>query len=885
MRLMVLDGNSLAYRAFFALPADMATSDGTVTNAVFGFTSMLANVVRDHSPDHLAVVFDRKEPTFRHELAPEYKAQRESQPDILYQQLDTIRELLGALGVATFEAPGFEGDDIIATIVRRVSGPGNEVVIVTGDRDSYQLVADPWVRVVYNKRGVSDYDLLDEAGVEAKTGVPPSQYADYAALRGDPSDNLHGVPGVGEKTAARLIVQYGSIGAVFDAADEQSPKLRENLLAHRERVVRNAALMRLRDDVPIDLRPEQLVPAPDQSAVARIFARLEFASLLPRIRKSFEAFGGGAVVDADEQAVAAATASVGSDSSELSDRGAVASLVSAVGSGAVVVPVFDGGSILGVAIAKAPEARDVWWIPGSVAQEAVDVLAGIARPTLHDAKPWQRWLLARGAVPAATGFDTAVAAYLLDASSEGYDLPTVALRYAGLSIAATGGRADGTLDLEPVDHRASAAAAARAIAAVAPRQHGALAQQGVEDLYRDVELPLVSVLARMEHVGIGVDRPRLETIAARLDAAVGSLADELHRVAGRPVNLNSPTQLRQLLYEDRGLAPGKKTKTGYSTDAATLERLAPEWPEFILPLLRYRELEKLRSTYGTGLLDSVAADGRIHATFNQMVARTGRLSSDAPNLHNIPVRTEEGRAFREAFVPAGGCGFVVADYNQIELRCIAHLARDPGLIDAFTKGEDVHVATAARVFGVAPGQVTAEMRSTAKMVSYGLAYGMEAYGLGQRLGVPVDEAASILESYFGAFPRVRTYMDEAVAEARNRGFTQTLFGRRRIIPELNSPNHRLRQIGERQAMNAAIQGLAADIFKIALVRLQRRLDDERCTARIVLQVHDEVILEVPVDERSTVEAMVREVMGSAADLAVPLEVHLAWGASWAAAKG
>ena len=883
MRLMVLDGNSLAYRAFFALPADMATSDGTVTNAVFGFTSMLANVVRDHEPDHLAVVFDRKEPTFRHEQAPEYKAQRESQPDILYQQLDTIRELLGALGVATFDAAGFEGDDIIATIVRRVAGPGNEVVIVTGDRDSYQLVADPWVRVVYNKRGVSDYDLLDEAGVEAKTGVPPSQYADYAALRGDPSDNLHGVPGVGEKTAARLIVQYGTIEAVFDAAVEQSPKLRENLVAHRERVVRNAALMRLRDDVPIELLPERLVPSPDQSAVARLFARLEFASLLPRIRKAFEAFGGGAPVD--EQPDATTTASVGSDSAELSDRAAVASALSVAGDGAVVVPVFEGGLLLGVAIAAVPEARDVWWVPDSVARTSVDVLAGIARPTLHDAKPWQRWLLAQGAMPGAVGFDTAVAAYLLDASSEGFDLPTVAARYAGLSIAASGGRSDGTLDLEPVDHRASAAVAVRAIAAVAPRQHGALAQQGVEDLYRTVELPLVSVLARMEHVGIGVDRPRLASIAARLDAAVGSLADELHRVAGRPINLNSPTQLRQLLYEDRGLAPGKKTKTGYSTDAATLERLAPEWPEFIVPLLRYRELEKLRSTYGSGLLDSIAGDGRIHATFNQMVARTGRLSSDAPNLHNIPVRTEEGRAFRDAFVPAPGCGFVVADYNQIELRCIAHLARDPGLIDAFTKGEDVHVATAARVFGVPPARVTPEMRTTAKMVSYGLAYGMEAYGLSQRLGVPVDEAASILESYFGAFPRVRTYMDEAVAEARNRGYTQTLFGRRRIIPELNSPNHRLRQIGERQAMNAAIQGLAADIFKIALVRLQRRLDDERRAARIVLQVHDEVILEVPADERSAVEAMVREVMGSAADLAVPLEVHLAWGASWAAAKG
>ena len=882
MRLMVLDGNSVAYRAFFALPADMATADGTVTNAVFGFVSMLANVVRDHQPDHLAVVFDRKEPTFRHKQAPEYKAQRESQPDILYQQLDTIRELLGALGVATFEAPGFEGDDIIATIARLVAGSGNEVIIVTGDRDSYQLVSDPWVRVVYNKRGVSDYDLLDEAGVVAKTGVHPSMYADYAALRGDPSDNLHGVPGVGEKTAAKLIVQYGAIDAVFDAAAEQSPKLRENLVAHRERVVRNAALMRLRDDVPIDIEPSALVPRPDDEAVARIFDRLEFRSLLPRIRKAFEVFGVGALGNEPPEVPIAAT--VGSDSVECVDRNAVSAALAAAGDGAVVVPVFESGALIGIAVAAVPAAREVWWIDASVAEASANLLSEIVRPTLHDAKPWQRWLLARGLMPGMVGFDTAVAAYLLDASSEGYDLPSVAERFAGLSIAASRGRDDGTLDLEPVDRRVGAAAAARAIAVVAPRQHAALTQQGVEGLYRDVELPLVSVLARMEHIGIGVDRPRLASIAARLGDAVASLVGELHLVAGRPINLNSPTQLRQLLYEERGLAPGKKTKTGYSTDAATLERIAPEWPEFIVPLLRYRELEKLRSTYGSGLLDSIAADGRIHATFNQMVARTGRLSSDAPNLHNIPVRTEEGRTFREAFVPADGYGFVVADYNQIELRCIAHLARDPGLIDAFSKGEDVHVATAARVFGVEPSLVTSEMRSTAKMVSYGLAYGMEAYGLGQRLGVPVDEASSILESYFGAFPRVRSYMDGAVAEARNRGYTQTLFGRRRNIPELNSPNHRVRQIGERQAMNAAIQGLAADIFKIALVRLQRRLDDEQRGARIVLQVHDEVILEVPTDERFAVEAMVREVMGSAAELTVPLEVHLAWGTSWAAAK-
>ncbi|MFM8867262.1 MAG: DNA polymerase, partial [Ilumatobacteraceae bacterium] len=391
-------------------------------------------------------------------------------------------------------------------------------------------------------------------------------------------------------------------------------------------------------------------------------------------------------------------------------------------------------------------------------------------------------------------------------------------------------------------------------------------------------------LARMEHVGVGVDKARLQDINAHLESEVSSLLTTIHRVAGKEFNVNSPAQLRQILFDERKLTPGKKTKTGFSTDAATLERLRDEWPEFIDPLLRYREMEKLRSTYGTGLLEAVGDDGRIHATFNQTVARTGRLSSDAPNLHNIPVRSDEGKVFREAFVPMKGWRLLVADYNQIELRCIAHLAQDPGLIDAFTNGADIHRATAARVFGVDEGKVTADQRSQAKMVSYGLAYGMEAYGLSQRLAIGVDEATKILDSYFAAFPSVRQYMDDAVATARKRGFTETLFGRRRPIPELNSDNFRIRQVGERQAMNAGIQGLAADIFKIALVRIQSVLDDLQMKSRLILQVHDEVIVESPRDEMEAAEREVLSAMRGAASLLVPLEVNFAWGESWGAAK-
>ncbi|MFM7252658.1 MAG: DNA polymerase [Ilumatobacteraceae bacterium] len=420
---------------------------------------------------------------------------------------------------------------------------------------------------------------------------------------------------------------------------------------------------------------------------------------------------------------------------------------------------------------------------------------------------------------------------------------------------------------------------------MSPALEAALEQQGMAVLYRDIENPLVGVLARMEHVGIAVDAGELRRLNERLTAEVERLGAELQRVAGRSFNLNSPVQLREILYTERGLAPGKKTKTGFSTDAATLEKLRDQWPEFIDPLLAYREAEKLRGTYGTGLLAEVADDGRIHATFNQTVARTGRLSSDQPNLHNIPVRSEEGRLFRTAFVPAVGCELLVADYNQIELRCIAHLADDPGLIDAFRSGRDIHNATAARVFGVDPATVSIEQRSKAKMVSYGLAYGMEAYGLAQRLGIGTGEASEILDAYFAAFPNVKAYMERTVAEARARGYTETLFGRRRPIPELSNSNFRVRQAGERQAMNAGIQGLAADIFKVALVRIDEALSTGGHASRLVLQVHDEVLVEVPSAERETVGPLVLDLMRGAADLAVPLEVNAAWGTTWAAAKG
>jgi DNA polymerase I len=884
---LLIDGNSLTYRAFFALPADLATASGQVTNAVFGFTSMLVNLLRDHQPQGIVVAFDRPEPTFRHERVETYKANREAAPDILRQQMGLVRQVVESLGIPIVEAPGFEADDIIATLATQGRDRGDDVIIVTGDRDSYQLVEDPRVKVLYNKRGVSDYALYDEAGIAERTGVTPQLYPQYAALRGDPSDNLPGVPGVGEKTAAKLINTYGGIDGIFEHLDEQTPKLRENLAAHEANVRRNAEVMVLLRDVPLDLSVEDLHFDPaaiDVEEVRRLFEFLEFNTLFDRLAAAIDTDLGPSaseiVVASDPAAAAAAVIDLVAGDAPL----ALAAAWEGV----------EGRSPLeGLALVVDGASGDVLWIPGPLLAHH-DVRSALAQLTAiegrplaaHQAKPLVRALTGLDVDVRSLALDTALAAYLIDPAENRYLLEELVIRYAGASIPEGDAAADGQLDLEGSSTPASTLAARRALAVdrlVGPLL-AALDARGLRALNDDVEVPLVGVLARMEDLGVGVDRSELERLRDRLAADCERLRGEIVDAAGHDFNVNSTPQLRQVLFDELGLVPQKKTKTGYSTDAASLEKLRGQHP-IIEHLLAYREVEKLRSTYGDGLLQEVGPDGRIHATFNQTVARTGRLSSDQPNLHNIPVRSELGREFRRAFVPAPGFRLLVADYNQIELRCIAHLAEDPGLIDSFESGRDIHNETAARVFGVAPDEVTVEMRSKAKMVSYGLAYGMEAYGLGQRLNIPTEEAAEILDAYFVAFPSVKAYMERTVAEARERGYTETLFGRRRQIPELASSNFRIRQAGERQAMNAGIQGLAADIFKVALVRLDAALAAEALQSRLILQVHDEVLLEVPPDEVDHVGELVAGVMAGAADLRVPLAVNLSVGDSWADAKG
>ncbi len=896
--LLLIDGNSLTYRAFFALPTDLATASGQVTNAVFGFTSMLINLMRDHGHRRMAVAFDRPEPTFRHERYDEYKANRSAAPDILRQQMGLVREVVETLGITVLDLAGYEADDIIATLATQGRDAGLDVIVVTGDRDVYQLVEDPHVKVLYNRRGVSDYVMYDEEGIEGRTGVHPRLYLQYAALRGDPSDNLPGVPGVGEKTAAKLINSYGGIDGIFEHLDEQTPKLRTNLAEHEPSIRQNAELMQLICDVPIGVTVDDLDRKdPDVDEVRRLFDFLEFHSLAERLTEALgEDLGvGGPPTEVLEAEVT--TVETPADAVRILGE------VRAGGAGEplAVAAAWEGSEgrtpLEGLAVVTDPGTGDVAWLSaqmladGEVKAALRDLVAAPGaggRPlAAHQAKAVMRSLLDTGVDVRALALDTAIAAYLLDPAESRYLLDEVLRRYAKVELPTDGAAAEGQLDLDGSGISVALRTARHALAVerlIEPLTR-ALEDQSLRQLYDDIEVPLVRVLARMEHAGVGVDAAELRALRDKLTSEVERLRQAIWDDAGvGEFNVNSTPQLREILFDKLGLAPQKKTKTGYSTDASSLEKLAGQHP-IIDHLLAYREVEKLRSTYGDGLLAEVAPDGRIHATFNQTVARTGRLSSDQPNLHNIPVRSDVGREFRRAFVPAPGCELLVADYNQIELRCIAHLAQDPGLIESFNAGRDIHTETASRVFSVEPGDVTIDQRSKAKMVSYGLAYGMEAYGLGQRLNIPTEDAAVILGAYFEAFPSVRDYMDRTVAEARERGYTETLFGRRRQIPELSSPNFRIRQAGERQAMNAGIQGLAADIFKVALVRIETAIEDTGMDSTLILQVHDEVLLDVPPAEHDAAAKLVVEAMSGAVELSVPLEVNLSFGKTWADAKG
>jgi DNA polymerase-1 len=868
--LALIDGHSLAYRAFFALPSDLATPSGQVTNAVYGFTSMIIKLLGDEHPEALAVAWDTPTATFRSERYVEYKAQRAAAPDLFRSQLPLIREVADVLNLKQFEAPGWEADDIIATIARKAAADGWDVLIVTGDRDAFQLI-EGTIRVYYTRRGITDTIVADTAYVEERYGVRPDQYADYAALRGDSSDNLPGVPGVGEKTAGKLVAGYGGLEGIYEHLAEQTPKLRENLEASREQVYLNRDLTRLVDDVPIEFDPSAMALAPwDPQEVRRVFDGLAFRSLWQRLQE----VGGGGQPEPDETLEVEVVTGSGAEA------------LAAAGDPIAIEAVWDGSDLVGVAVAAT--GADATFVPFDRLGALGPALADPERPkALHDAKRLTRALLEADLDLQGLAFDTALAAYVINPASGSPTLADLAGTVLGLEIDPEVGsgaaKAQGTLDFDGsgLDIDAAGRRAAAVGLLVGPLTEQMEARGGLA-LFEEVELPLVRVLARMEEAGIGVDRAYLEELGESLRDRLATLETKIYEHAGEAFNVNSTLQLREILFDRPGLPVLKKTPKGQpSTDAATLQKMADDHP-IVDQLLRFRELEKLRSTYVDGLLPLIGSDARIHCVFNQTGASTGRISSEQPNMQNIPIRSEEGRTIRRAFVAAAGHTFVVADYSQIELRILAHLSGEPALVEAFASGQDVHTATAARVFGVEPGAVDADMRRMAKVINFGLLFGMEAYGLGQRLEISAEAAKDHMEAYFAQFPGVKAFMSGIVAEARNNGYTETLLGRRRYLPELVSGNFRERQSGERMALNAPIQGSAADIIKKAMIDLDSAL--EGGGAAMLLQVHDELVIEAPDAEVERVSATLVEIMEGVVELDVPLVVEVGVGKTLAETK-
>ncbi|MGW7281223.1 DNA polymerase I [Streptomyces sp. NPDC054844] len=888
-RLMLMDGHSLAYRAFFALPAEnFTTATGQPTNAIYGFASMLANTLRDEAPTHFAVAFDVSRKTWRSEEFTEYKANRSKTPDEFKGQVELIGELLDAMHVQRFAVEGFEADDVIATLATQAEAEGFDVLIVTGDRDSFQLVSEH-TTVLYPTKGVSELTRFTPEKVFEKYGLTPAQYPDFAALRGDPSDNLPGIPGVGEKTAAKWINQFGSFADLVERVDEVKGKAGQNLRDHLESVKLNRRLTELERRVELPKAVTDLErTAYDRKGVAVILDTLEIRN--PSLRERLYAVDPGA-----EEAEAAPVVADGVElDGTVLGTGELAGWLAEHGTQTLGIATVDTwalgtGSVAEVALA-APDGKAAWFDPTEVdeADEAAFTawLSDADRPKVfHNAKGAMRVFAEHGWSVAGVGMDTALAAYLVKPGRRSFDLVALSLEYLHRELAPAAA-ADGQLAFG-ADEGAEAEALmvqARAILDLGEAFEGRLADVGAADLLRDMELPTSALLARMERHGIAADREHLQAMEQMFAGAVQQAVKEAHAAAGREFNLGSPKQLQEVLFGELNLPKTKKTKTGYTTDADALAWLAAQTDnELPVIMLRHREQAKLRVTV-EGLIKTIAADGRIHTTFNQTVAATGRLSSTDPNLQNIPVRTDEGRAIRRGFVVGEGFeSLMTADYSQIELRVMAHLSEDEGLTEAFTSGEDLHTTAAAQVFSVEQSAVDAEMRRKIKAMSYGLAYGLSAFGLSQQLNIEAAEARGLMDAYFERFGGVRDYLRRVVDEARATGYTATLFGRRRYLPDLNSDNRQRREAAERMALNAPIQGTAADIVKIAMLNVDKALREAGLTSRMLLQVHDEIVLEIAPGERAAAEELVRREMANAVQLSVPLGVSVGSGADWESA--
>ncbi|WP_406140728.1 DNA polymerase I [Streptomyces sp. NBC_01089] len=887
-RLLLMDGHSLAYRAFFALPAEnFTTASGQTTNAVYGFASMLANTLRDEEPTHFAVAFDVSRKTWRADEFPEYKANRSKTPDEFKGQVELIGEVLDTMRVDRFAIEGFEADDVIATLATQAEAAGFEVLIVTGDRDSFQLITDH-ITVLYPTKGVSELTRFTPEKVEEKYGLTPQQYPDFAALRGDPSDNLPGIPGVGEKTAAKWINQFGSFAELVERADEVKGKAGQNFRDHLEAVRLNRRLTEMVRDVELPKGPADLERAAyDREAFAHVLDVLEIRN--PSLRERLLAVDPGAADEAQQ----APAAGVELDGSVLAS-GQLAPWLAEHGGQPLGMATVESwalgtGSVREIALAAAggPAA----WFDTTQLDEADEqaFAAWIADPqrpkVMHNAKNAMRVFPEHGWRVEGVAMDTALAAYLVKPGRRSFALEPLAVEYLGRELAPAAS-ADGQLAFG-TDEQAEAESLmtqARAVLDLGDAFGERLEEVGAAGLLHDVELPTSILLARMERHGIAADRAHLEGMEQQFAGAVQQAVKEAHAAVGHEFNLGSPKQLQEVFFAELGLPKTKKTKTGYTTDADALAWLAAQ-TEHDLPviMLRHREQAKLRVTV-EGLIKMVAADGRIHTTFNQTVAATGRLSSTDPNLQNIPVRTDEGRAIRRGFVVGEGYEtLMTADYSQIELRVMAHLSEDAGLIEAFTSGEDLHTTVASQVFGVEKSAVDPEMRRKIKAMSYGLAYGLSAFGLSQQLNIEAGEARALMDTFFERFGGVRDYLQRVVEEARATGYTETMLGRRRYLPDLNSDNRQRREMAERMALNAPIQGTAADIVKVAMLKVDRALAEAGLSSRMLLQVHDEIVLEIAPGERKQVEEILRREMAAAAQLRAPLDVSVGVGADWESA--
>ncbi|MCP9955037.1 DNA polymerase I [Actinomadura madurae] len=879
-RLLLLDGHSLAYRAFFALPVEnFSTTDGQPTNAVYGFTSMLINVLRDEQPTHIAVAFDRSEPTFRHEQYVEYKAGRQKTPDEFRSQVSLIFEVLDALRIPRLSVAGFEADDIIATLSVQATRAGLRTLIVTGDRDAFQLVNDD-VTILYPVRGVSELSRMDPAAVEAKYGVPPERYRELAALVGESSDNLPGVPGVGPKTAAKWLTKYGDLDTLVARVEEIKGKAGDSLREHLAGVLRNHQINKLDTEVGLELTPPQLTMGQwDREEIHTLFDSLQFRVLRERLYSSISA----AEPEADE----------GFDVEvEALEPGALGTWLEANAgerTGIAVTGTWGRGTGEITALALASKKGPAVHIdPAELVEDDERALAAYladpARPkAIHEAKGPMLALAARGMRLEGVTSDTALAAYLALPGQRTFDLADLVLRYLHRELRSeTEDSGQLTLDGSGEEEAAEALAVrARAVAELADVLDRDLDKRGATRLLHEVELPLVGVLADMERAGIAVDTDHLAGLSASLGGQVKEQEQQAHAAVGHDFNLGSPKQVQQVLFDELNLPKTKRTKTGYTTDSEALTTLLEKEPHPVLEhILRWREVAKLKSIVDS-LIPMADDAGRIHTTFNQMIAATGRLSSTDPNLQNIPIRTAEGRQIREAFVVGEPYeSLLTADYSQIELRIMAHLSEDEALLEAFGSGADFHTITASRVFGLPPEQIDSELRARIKAMNYGLAYGLSAYGLSQQLRISPDEARGLMEEYFEQFGGVRDYLRDIVAKARQEGYTETILGRRRYLPDLTSDNRQRREMAERMALNAPIQGSAADIIKVASLNVDRALRAAGLASRMLLQVHDELVFEVAPGELDELKALVSAEMAGAYALRAPLSVSMGTGRTW-----